>query len=342
MLQSDLKGALLAAMAIALFSSCTAETGSASQEQETAQNPVASPALQKEEVTAEHVLEKLRSSLVRAKSTRGTGAPALWTLKDDDTVIHLYGTVHILRPDTEWRTPDFEAAFAAADMLVLEADTNSPEARQAMQTLIPKYGLFDEGQTLNGVIDDADEQTVETALNAFGFPMAALQPMKPWLVSLQISVAQMVKSGYDPESGVEPILTREARVAGKRLGYLETAEDQFSILAGADMEQQVKGLLFTAQTLEFGPELLDALVTEWADGDVAGLGEILSEPDAIGGKKAYEDLLVNRNRNWVPQITAMLETPGTIFVAVGSGHLAGPDSVINMLRAKGLEVSGPQ
>jgi hypothetical protein len=33
-----------------------------------------------------------------------------------------------------------------------------------------------------------------------------------------------------------------------------------------------------------------------------------------------------------------LEKPGVFFVAVGAGHLVGPDSVQKMLAAKGLKV----
>ena len=55
----------------------------------------------------------------------------------------------------------------------------------------------------------------------------------------------------------------------------------------------------------------------------------------------YEALIVNRNRNWVGQVEEILEGSGTAFIAVGAGHLAGDDSLIGMLRARGLEISGP-
>ena len=122
------------------------------------------------------------------------------------------------------------------------------------------------------------------------------------------------------------------------LGFLETAEDQMNALAGGTLEEQIDGLVFGAQTLDLGPQMLGALVDEWADGDVAGLGAIMADPNSIGGDAAYERLLVERNENWIPQIKAMLDAPGTVVIAVGAAHLAGPDSVVNMLRAEGLEV----
>ena len=292
--------------------------------------------------TTEDQLAQLQASFEQAQSTSGPGAPLMWTLKDSDTTLYLFGTVHILRPEIEWRTADFDAAFGAADKLVVEADVSSPEGQQALAALIPKYAVFQDGNTLTGVLDDEDEEIIETALASLNIPIAAMDTVKPWFVGLQMSVMQMVQAGYDPESGLETILTAEANKAGKRLGFLETAEDQFSVIAGGELEDQIDGLVFASETLELGPQLLDGLVSEWADGDLAGLSAIIANPVAFGGEDAYNSLLVERNRNWIPQIKAMLDEPGTVFIAVGAAHLAGDDSVIKMLRDEGLEVAGPQ
>ena len=88
--------------------------------------------------------------------------------------------------------------------------------------------------------------------------------------------------------------------------------------------------------------MLDLLVDEWADGDVTGIGALVANPEGYGfTDAAYQSLLVVRNTAWVPQIEAMLDEPGSVFIAVGAGHLAGPDSVITMLRDEGHTVEGP-
>mgnify|MGYP000306409678 CR=1 FL=1 len=90
------------------------------------------------------------------------------------------------------------------------------------------------------------------------------------------------------------------------------------------------------------PLMLNLLVAEWAEGDVDGIATLVANPDGYGfTDAAYQSLLVKRNQAWVPQIEAMLEQPGSVFIAVGAGHLAGPDSVIVMLRDKGYTVEGP-
>jgi len=104
----------------------------------------------------------------------------------------------------------------------------------------------------------------------------------------------------------------------------------------------VSMLYESALMLDESPQMLDLLVSEWADGDVVGIASLVASPDGVGLSDAfYDSLLVKRNRNWVPKIEAMLDEPGSVFIAVGAGHLAGPDSVITMLRDKGYEIEGP-
>lgn len=285
----------------------------------------------------------LQDALIeKAESTRGGGTPPVWTLSDDDTTIHIFGTFHLLPPDLEWRSPEFEAAFAAADKVVLEADVTSEEGQRAFSAALPKYTAYSDGQKLNDVLDDEEEAIVRAGLAEAGLAIDALQTVKPWFITLQVTGLQIMKSGYQLNAGVEQVLIAEASESGKALGYLETAADQLAILGGADVDDQVDGLVMAVQMIDEGLRGLNTLVAEWGDGDIAGLGALAASPEALGDQELYEAILVNRNRNWVPQIKAMLDEPGTVMVAVGAGHLAGPDSVITMLRADGLEISGPQ
>lgn len=319
----------LASSAFALMAACQ-DTGSTNGA-EVAAEPEAI-------VTVEDARAEIAQALSAAAATRGPGSPAMWTVADEDTTLYLFGTVHLLKPETEWRTDKFNTAFAAADKLVTEVDTESPEGLAAIQALMAKRGLLTDGQTLTGLLDDEQETLVAEALETVGVPLAALDPLQPWFAGLNLSILQIQQSGYSPDSGVETILAAEAKEAGMSFGYLETAEEQLDALAGGTLEEQIEGLVFTAETLDLGTEVLGALVDEWADGDVAGLGEIIADPSSIGGEDAYQRLLTDRNANWIPQIRAMLDAPGTIMIAVGAAHLAGPDSVVTMLQAEGVEV----
>ena len=276
-----------------------------------------------------------------AEESHGSGQPAMWTLKDDDTTLYLLGTVHLLRPDLEWRTPEIDAAIAQAETVVFEADTTSPEAGRELMAFFTSQGLFSDGTQLNSLLTEAEITQLTKALNEVGLPIEAVQPMRPWYAALNLSVMQMTEGGFDPAAGVEMSIEADAKAHGAAFAYLETVDQQLGEFAGLDNCAQIDFLMQTAESMKQGTELLDLLVSEWADGDTIGLGALMASPESFGSQEAYDALLENRNARWAPLISKMLDEPGTRLIAVGAGHLVGDQSVIVKLRAKGYEVTGP-
>jgi uncharacterized protein len=281
------------------------------------------------------------AAIAQANASQGEGTPALWTLKDEDTTIHILGTVHLLKPEVTWRSTEIEAAIAAADTIVFEADTSGPEAERAMSEFSLAEGLFDDGTQLTSLLTNEEAQRLEAALDGIGLPLSAIQPMKPWFAAINISVFQMIEEGFDPSAGVESEIEKAVEGRDVEFGYLETIDQQLGEFARLDLCTQLGFLMATADSLDQGTEVLDLLVSEWADGDVAGLGALMASPEAFGSEAAYDALLANRNERWVPLIAELLNEPGTKLVAVGAGHMAGPDSVITLLEAEGFAVEGP-
>jgi uncharacterized protein YbaP (TraB family) len=202
--------------------------------------------------------------------------------------------------------------------------------------------MYADGRTLTEVLNDEDEAVISAAFDSLGVPMAAMNTFEPWMASVNLGVMQLVNDGYDPQSGVETVIEAEATAAGKSFGFLETISQQADAFDLLPEDEQISILYETALLLEESPRMLDLLVDEWADGDVTGIGALVANPEGYGfTDAAYQSLLVVRNTAWVPQIEAMLDEPGSVFIAVGAGHLAGPDSVITMLRDEGHTVEGP-
>ena len=331
----------LAASGLALMvTACgsSTDTDDASNETPAAETVAEAP----ERSSKEDLLADFNTALETAQASAGPGSPAMWTLSDDDTTIHLFGTVHLLRPELEWRTEVFDAAFDSADKIVFEVDMTSPEAQRSIATDFLARGMYQDGRTLREVLVDSDEAVISAGFDSIGVPLDAMNTFEPWMASVNLGVMSLVNDGYDPNSGVETVIEAEGRDAGKSFGYLETISQQADAFDLLPEEAQIGMLYESALLLDETPRMLDLLVDEWADGDVAGIGTLVANPDGVGfGDAAYQSLLVDRNQNWVPQIEAMLDESGTVFIAVGAGHLAGPDSVITMLRDKGYTIEGP-
>ena len=76
----------------------------------------------------------------------------------------------------------------------------------------------------------------------------------------------------------------------------------------------------------------------WLAGDMQGMADVGVTPFKADYPTIYENLLVTRNNNWLPKVIKMLNDQPTEFILVGALHLAGPDSVLAKLKAKGYKI----
>jgi uncharacterized protein YbaP (TraB family) len=260
--------------------------------------------------------------------------PALWVAKSPTATIYLFGTVHVLPNDAHWHYPALDDALAASDKLYVEEDDDDP---LTMQMLVMKYGMALQ-HPLSGKLDAADQARLAVAASAAGVIGGAttLNAMQPWLAALTISIAPIVKAGYDPKSGADKQLESAFKAAGKPIGAFETAEQQIKFFSGLSPALQMDLLHNALDDYAKGPAQIKALIQDWQTGDVAAIAKVVNGGMRKHYPELYKVLLVDRNRNWAQQIAAMLKQHDTIFVAVGAGHLAGSDSVQAQLVKLGI------
>ena len=257
--------------------------------------------------------------------------PALWIVKDEDTTIYLFGSVHILKPGLGWFDDGVKAAFETSDQLMLELV--EPPVAEA-QALFGKLAMDQQGKTLRSKMTDADRAVYETAMGKLGLPAAALDPFDPWAAAITISLLAIQKTGFDPNSGVEKQLTAAANATKKPIAGLETMEFQLGVFDTLPESEQIAFLVETAKQIDDAGANMDKMVDMWAAPDPEGLGRLMNE--GLTSRTLYDALLTKRNANWAKWIAARMDKPGVTFMAVGAGHLAGPTSVQTLLPAYGL------
>ena len=259
--------------------------------------------------------------------------PALWVIRDADSTIYLFGTVHVLRPTTAWGTARVDAAFDSADEIYLEI--SNPDDQAALIPIIQQHGL-DPANPLSSRLTAEEFAKFDEAAKTIGASGAQLDVFRPWLAALQLSMAPLAKAGYDPQSGVELILKARAEAAGKPVKGFETLDQQIRILADMPEDVQLAFLRSTLEDYEDAASMLDGMVASWSTGDVAGLERVMVDEMQTETPQVYEALLVRRNQDWANQIQTLLAGSGTVFIAVGAAHLAGDDSVQELLEDRGV------
>lgn len=273
-----------------------------------------------------------------APAAEATAGPALWKVADEDTTIYLFGTVHALPESADWMRGPIAEALASSDTLVTEikdSEMSDPQMQQTMMAL----GMLPEGTTLRSKLDVDQTATYEAALAKFGIPAEAFDRFKPWMAGITLSVLPIMQAGYTQESGVEKRIEEEAG-PDKPREALETAASQIAVFDTLPQEAQVAFLMSAAEMIDDIVPMMDQMVAEWLAGDADGLAEMMNR--GITDPQLAEALLYKRNRNWVEWIESRMDAPGTVFMAVGAGHLAGENSVQDYLEQEGVTVTRVQ
>ena len=274
-----------------------------------------------------------RSEPVSAPAAVAPSGPALWKVADADTTIYLFGTVHALPSDVEWYRGAVAEALAAAQVLVTEIPSGELTTPAVQRAFLAK-AMLPAGQSLRDLLSAEQRAVYEAALTKAGLPLAAFDKVEPWFAAITLGALPLLKGGYSKEAGVESAI--ESRAGAKPRAALETIDSQLRLFDEIPMAVQTTYLVGVAEQLDSVVPSMNGMVAAWARGDAEGLARLMNEE--LDDPALAERLLYARNRDWARWVARRLAEPGTVFVAVGAGHLAGANSVQDYLTRSGATV----
>lgn len=265
--------------------------------------------------------------------------PALWHVQGPEGEAYLFGSIHLLPKNIAWRTKDVNAAIARANVFVFEVSTDD-KAQAEIRDLIAQEGMLKPGESLRAMLPASSKPDFDAAIAKANLSIDVVDHEKPWLVSLQLLVAEAGAKQYSPDAGVDHAVMAIAAQKHKPSRYFETIEQQFRLLAGGSDAVQLSEFESDLKDFQQSDDDLAPMVDAWSKGQEEKLAGLMNE-DLADEPEAKKALLTDRNQNWVTQIEALLKEKKVFFITVGAGHLAGADGVPAMLRAAGYKVAGP-
>jgi uncharacterized protein YbaP (TraB family) len=263
--------------------------------------------------------------------------PAMWKLTDRDTTIYLFGTIHMLPKDYAWRTARFEQAVAGSQALVVETIVDEAKPEQIQAELARLAFNTPNLPPLAKRIAPEKLPLLTTALAKMGLPPNGLDKMETWAAAFILLGPQLKDLGVSGGEGVEAVLRQRFLASGKPIMQLETNGEQlsfFDTLPEAAQRELLEGTLEAPDAMreEFG-----GMLSAWVRGDVNAIAKSFNK--SLSTTPDLKDALISRrNSNWSGWISRRMSQPGTLLVAVGAGHLAGKDSVQDMLKKSGYRV----
>ena len=231
--------------------------------------------------------------------------PAIFAVRDADTTVYLFGTFHALDERSDWFNDEVKTAFDRSNELILE--TVVPEAPAPLSP-----------------------------------PMMPVTPSASYLATTKMAINAGRAQGLKVTFGADMVLRREAEQNGKYVEGLETLESQmnmFSRMPSSKAARPKAGV--AAVPVENMDALSNAMVemqAAWKRGDQRIFVSMLDQLNRTS-PDTYRMMFTERNARWADWVAARMQTPGTVFVAVGAGHLVGKDSLLVRLAEMGIESS---
>lgn len=262
--------------------------------------------------------------------------PALWAVSDADTTVYLFGTIHLLPENYQWRSAKLDQAVGSSQELVVETivDQKNPmKLMQALTSLAFSPGL----PPLADRVPPQKRAALAEAVRKSGLPPQALDRMETWAAAFILLGNQFRDMGLKGNEGVEMVLRDTFTGQGKPIGELESNLQQLSFfdkLPESAQRQLLEGAIDPSSETK---NEFNAMLSAWVHGDVKAIARSFNH-DLAASPELQQALLKTRNANWKAWIERRMSQPGAIMVAVGAGHLAGKDSVIDLLQRDGYRV----
>lgn len=252
--------------------------------------------------------------------------PAIWKVADTDTSIFLFGTIHVLPYDFDWRTVQLDRIVKEAGSLIVEGGavpTVQPITPSGLPPVVER--LDGEARTLwRGMLAMLSEESG-----------AAFDALPTWKVAQQIDATARRRRAPPLDAGADNQLMIIFKGSNKRVEAIEDSAAVDGTLSAVSEVEQRRVLKAQLQDVARPRPITErmALFHRWARGQSL---------DANPGRVTQSGMLSNRlldrrNSAWADTIAGRMKEPGTVLVAVGAGHFEGERSLLAELAERGLQ-----
>ena len=261
----------------------------------------------------------------------------LWRVQSTASTVYMLGSIHLLKKNVYPLSGNIENAFEKSDALVVEVDVNDI-SRLDLQKLMGS-AFYSGEDTIEKHISKNTFDTIKSETERLGLPVEFAYNQKPWFLGLMLESLELVKSGYDPDYGIDKYFLSKA-VGKKKVLELESLDYQIDLLSGLDDAEQELFLLYTLRDLKLLVQEVDKLVDAWKSGSAESMEATITKSFTEDRRfyPIYEKLIYKRNKNIALKIDGFLKTERTYFVIVGAAHLLGDGGIIQLLKDKGYTV----
>lgn len=254
-----------------------------------------------------------------------------------DQVVYLAGTIHLLGENDYPLPKAYDTAYQQADALAFEIDMRETQTPSFQQHLLMQM-RYPYGENLKQHLKASTYLKLKRHLRKREVDIKNFDNFRVGFVSMNLTLIELKKMGVDG-TGVDEYFTQKALRDHKPIIALEKTEDHFNTLAKLGQGEEDAYIKYSLNEVKDLPDILAKTKRYWRSGDLNGFEKDIMAPMRDAFPKVYNDLLVKRNQNWLPEIESMMRTTQVELIMVGNLHLAGADGLIAELKKRGYEVT---
>ncbi|MBZ4043314.1 TraB/GumN family protein [Flavobacterium hibisci] len=262
-------------------------------------------------IQAQKKAPKLENSLLWEVSGNGLSKPS-----------YLYGTIHMICSSDYFLSDKTKKAFEASEKLVLEIDMSDPKEMTDLQQMAMGK------EPLSKTLSPENLSKLDNVLKSNGMTVQQLDNFKLFTI---MSLISMKSFGCNDLKFYEMNFIETAKQRKLPIIGLETVNSQMEAFAKSYTDTEMIDALKESSTLETAK-----LVSQYKQENITAIYDAFTTNKSMS-KKTKEIILDNRNENWIKQLPDLMEKE-SLFIAVGSAHLAGESGVINLLKKAGYIV----
>jgi len=262
------------------------------------------------------------------------GRHILWEVKGAHNTVYLLGSVHMLKAADGELPAEVLQAYQRSQALVMELDLSDASAESLVGSDLAAV-VLPADEALSRVLPSGLYASFVSHAKAIGLEPATTERFQPWFAAMLLEQLTLIHSGYEADAGVDMQLTHSASNDHKPIIALETAAEQMGYFARLPLDEQAQFLRSTLRDLDTTDSDPAAVIRAWQHGDVAEL-ERLFRQESAESPELMRQLTTERNRKWLPRITALLDDDHDDIVVVGAMHLIGRDGLVALLRRQGF------
>lgn len=283
--------------------------------------------------------------LAAARQTDNDGA-ILWRIeRTGRAASYLFGTIHVTDPRVTRFSVEVERVLGTVDRVALEIADLSPAAATPVMQKAAGMLVFTDGQRLDKLLSRDEYEKVKGILSGVGVPGAVASLVKPWFVSMVLSVSDCERR--KSESGgmvVDNKIAEKARARGVEVIGLETIEGQLTALASIPLGEQVAGLKSALRLADRAHDMMETTLQMYLQRRMGAAMPLQRELARSAGVADVEfagferELIEKRNRVMRDGVLDLLDK-GNALVAVGALHLVGKNGLVALLREAGYTLT---